>query len=191
MSPDHPPPGTWRPTSEQLERAWNSRVEDVIGPGLDLLFVGINPGLWSGAVGHHFAHPSSRFWKAIHRSGFTPRLLTAFEEGELLSHGLGLTNLVDRATAAAKDLSRTELIEGAVQLRRKVRRYRPARLAVLGVGAFRLAFNRPGARVGLQQDLVAGTLVWVLPGPSGLNAHYPMAAAVREFERLRDAMRPG
>lgn len=191
MAGDRHPRGVWRPSPEQLEGARGRAVKDVIRPGLDLLFVGINPGLWSGAVGHHFAHPSSRFWKALHLAGFTPRLLTSFEERDLLSLGLGLTNLVDRATPAARELSRAELREGALKLKRRVRRYRPARLAMLGVGLYRMAFDRPLAGVGPQQELVAGALVWVLPDPSGLNAHYPIPEAAREFMKLRDAMHLG
>lgn len=191
MAAERHPQALWRPAPEQLERARGKGVKDVIGPGLDLLFVGINPGLWSGAVGHHFAHPSSRFWKALHQSGFTPRLLTSFEEVELLSLGLGLTNLVERATPAARDLSKMELGEGTVRLKRRVRKYRPARLAILGVGVYRMAFDRPLADIGPQSEVVAGALVWVLPDPSGLNAHYPIPAAAREFKRLRDAMRLG
>ena len=152
-----------------------------------MLFVGINPGLWSGAVGHHFAHPSSRFWKALHASGFTPRLLSPFEEADLLAFGLGLTNLVDRATASARDLSREELRSGARVLERKVARHHPRWVALLGVGAYRTVFDRPEGRVGRQPDRIAGSDVWVLPGPSGLNAHYPMPAAIEAFRRFHEA----
>lgn len=179
----------WRPTREQLASAWGRKVDDVIGPGLDVLFVGINPGLWSGAVGHHFAHPSSRFWKALHRSGFTPRLLSPFEEAELLRFGLGLTNLVETATAVARDLRDAQLEEGGRRLAAKVARYRPAWISVLGVGAYRVAFDRPRARVGPQSLTIGTARVWVLPGPSGSNAHYPIDAAVEEFRRFRQAVR--
>lgn len=163
-------------------------MPDVIAENLDVLFVGINPGLWSGAVGHHFAHPSSRFWKALHESGFTPVLLSPFDEAELLGLGLGLTNLVDAATALARDLTPEQLRQGASRLRRKAVRYRPAWVALLGVGVYRTAFERPRAQVGPQPDRVASAYAWVLPGPSGNNAHYPIAAEIAEFRRFRQAI---
>lgn len=183
------PVNAWRPTREQRAGAWGRTVDDVIGPGLDVLFVGINPGLWSGAVGHHFAHPSSRFWKALHRSGFTPRLLSPFEEAELLRFGLGLTNLVETATAVARDLGDGQLREGGRRLAAKVVRHRPAWAAVLGVGAYRIAFDRPRTLVGPQPESIGAARLWVLPGPSGSNAHYPIDAAVEEFRRFRQAVR--
>lgn len=178
----------WRPDREQLAAAWNRQVPDVIAPDLDVLFVGVNPGLWSGAVGHHFAHPSSRFWKALHASGFTPRLLSPFEEAALPAFGLGLTNLVDRATASAGDLRREELRSAARVLERKVARHRPRWVTVLGVGAYRAAFDRPRSRVGRQPDRIAGSEIWVLPGPSGLNAHYPIQAAIEAFRDFHRAV---
>lgn len=177
-----------RPTRDQVSQAWGSTVDDVIEPGLDVLFVGINPGLWSGAVGHHFAHPSSRFWKALYRSGFTPRLLSPFDEPELIRYRLGLTNLVETATALARDLTGEQLRTGARRLLEKVGRYRPAWVAVLGVGAYRIGFDRPGAQIGPQPEPVGTARAWVLPGPSGSNAHYPIDAAVDEFRRLREAV---
>jgi double-stranded uracil-DNA glycosylase len=173
---------------EPLALASPRKVPDVISPDLDVLFLGVNPGLRSGAVGHHFAHPSSRFWKALHASGFTPRLLSAFEEADLLGFGLGLTNLVDRTTASARDLHREELREGARRLEAKATRYRPRWVAVLGIGAYRRAFDRPEAQLGAQPDRIATSSVWVLPGPSGLNAHYPMPAAIEAFRRFRQAV---
>lgn len=182
---------TWRPTRDQLASAWGRRVPDVIAEDLDVLFVGINPGLWSGAVGHHFAHPSSRFWKALHASGFTPDLLSPFDEAELLGFGLGMTNLVDAATALARDLTPEQLRRGASRLRRKAAHYRPAWIALLGVGAYRTAFERPRAKVGPQPNRVASARAWVLPGPSGNNAHYPIAAEIAEFRRFREAVGRG
>ena len=176
--------GRVRPTKDDLEGARNRRIKDVIAPGLDVLFCGINPGLYSGAVGHHFARPGNRFWPALHESGFTPRLLTPYDERELLDLGLGITNLVNRATARADELDADELQRGAVALRRKVLRSRPRFLAILGVGAFRVAFG-PGDAVGQQRELIGSTRVWLLPNPSGLNAHYQLPDLARLFGHLR------
>lgn len=154
---------------------------------MHVLFCGINPGLYSGAVGHHFARPGNRFWKVLHHAGFTERELSAFEERELLPRGLGITNLVERATAGAADLSREELRRGARRLEDKVRRYRPAFVAVLGMGAYRAAFERPRAGLGLQPEPLLGTTVWLLPNPSGAQAHYQLPALVEAFEALRRA----
>src|SRR5437016_3601572 len=166
------PPGYFVPTSKQLAAARNKRVADVIAPGLRVLFCGINPGLYSAAIGHHFGRPGNRFWPALHRAGFTDRLLSPFEERELLPQGYGITNFVERATGAADELTDEELREGARVLERKVRRYRPRWLAVLGMTAYRTAFRRPRARLGRQDEPLAEAGVWVLPNPSGLNAHY-------------------
>jgi TDG/mug DNA glycosylase family protein len=152
--------------------AAGKRVPDIIGPGLRVLFCGINPGLYSGAVRHHFARPGNRFWPALHAAGFTERLLSSFEERELLARGFGITNLVGRATAAADELTAEELRAGAVRLVRKVRRHRPRYVAFLGVTAYRTAFGLPRARLGRQPDPLGESAVWVLPNPSGLNAHF-------------------
>src|SRR5881394_3756442 len=125
-------PAPWKPTKEQILAATNKTVPDILRPNLDVLFVGINPGLYSGAVGHHFARPGNRFWPALAASGFTPRVFSPFEEGELLSYGLGITNIVARTTASADELARDELVKGAARLTAKVRRYRPRVVAVLG-----------------------------------------------------------
>jgi TDG/mug DNA glycosylase family protein len=159
----------------------------VIAPGLQVLFCGINPGLVSAATGHHFARPGNRFWPALYRSGFTDRLLLPGEQKELLRYRLGITNLVARSTAAAAELARDELRSGGAALIPKLRRYRPRWLAVLGVGAFRTAFERPAAVVGPQPEGLAEVPTWVLPNPSGLNAHYQLDALAAEFERLRIA----
>lgn len=185
-----PPSGPdvpWRPTREQIAAAYGRRVRDVAGPGLDVLFVGINPGLYSGAVGHHFARPGNRFWKALNGAGFTPDVVTPFAERRLLQHGLGVTNLVARATARADELSPEELRLGATRLRARVRRLRPRFVAFLGVSAFRVAFGRPKARVGEQDERIAGTRVWVLPNPSGRTAGYQLPELVEAFRALREA----
>ncbi|HET8659032.1 MAG TPA: G/U mismatch-specific DNA glycosylase [Micromonosporaceae bacterium] len=174
-----------RPTPQELAAAYGRGIPDVIGPGLTVLFCGINPGLWSAATGFHFARPGNRFWPALHRSGFTPRLLRPYEQRELLELGLGLTNLVDRGTARADELTRPELEAGGDRLVAKLRRHRPAWLAVLGVGAYRMAFGARGVRVGAQPDPVGGARVWVLPNPSGLNAHYRLDDLAAQFAALR------
>ena len=177
-----------RPTPEQLEAARNKTLPDVIAPGLKVLFCGINPGLYTAAIGHHFGRPGNRFWPTLHRAGFTPRLLSPYEEQELLPLGYGITNVVARATAAAAELSAEEYVEGGRNLEAKVRRYRPRVLAVLGVGAYRTAFGRPKAAVGPQEEALGGAAVWVLPNPSGLNANYQMGRLVEVFDALRRAV---
>jgi TDG/mug DNA glycosylase family protein len=178
-----------RPTRDQLEQARTRVIEDVAAPDLDVLFSGINPGLYSAWTGHHFARPGNRFWPALHRSGFTPRLLRPDEQWELLALGLGITNVVDRASARADELSREEVLTGGGLLREKVRRLQPRWLAVLGVTTYRVAFGAPSAQVGPQELTIGTTGVWVLPNPSGLNAHYTPAALAEEFARLRAASR--
>ncbi|WP_309237832.1 G/U mismatch-specific DNA glycosylase [Streptomyces albidus (ex Kaewkla and Franco 2022)] len=155
--------------------------------GLRVLFCGINPGLMSAATGHHFARPGNRFWPALHASGFTPRQLRPDEEGELLACGLGITNVVQRATARADELSAEEYREGGTLLEEKVRRLRPLWLAVVGVTAYRIAFEDRAARIGPQEREIGGARVWVLPNPSGLNAHWTPAAMAGEFGNLRAA----
>jgi TDG/mug DNA glycosylase family protein len=174
-----------KPTAEEVRAAEGGRLADVLAPGLDVVFCGINPGLYSAAVGCHFARPGNRFWKALHASGFTDRLLSPFEQSELIDHGCGLTNLVARATAAAAALDDAELRRGRGALKRKVARLRPRCVAVLGIGAYRTAFERPGAVVGRQDDDVSGAALWVLPNPSGLNAHYRPPDLARLFGELR------
>jgi len=186
MTTDRRPP---RPGKAELAAAEGRTVPDLIGPGLDVLFCGINPGLWSGAVGHHFARPGNRFWPVLHRAGFTATQLDPADERELLAAGLGITNVVERATAGAADLTRAELVAGAAVLAAKVAEHQPRFLAVLGVGAWRTAFARPRAVVGRQPETVGGSAVWVLPNPSGLNAHYQLDDLVREFAALREAAR--
>jgi TDG/mug DNA glycosylase family protein len=160
-------------------------IRDVIAPNLKVLFCGINPGLYSGATGHHFARPGNRFWPALYNAGFTDRLLSPHEERELLKRGYGVTNVVARTTARADELSQEELIEGGRKLKAKARRYRPQVLAVLGISAYRAAFNRPQARLGKQDESIGETLLWVLPNPSGLNAHYQPKDLARLFREMR------
>jgi TDG/mug DNA glycosylase family protein len=174
-----------RPTPEELRAAEGKTVPDVIAPGLNVLFCGINPGLYSGAVGHHFARPGNRFWPTLHAAGFTDRLLSPYEERELLARGLGITNVVARATASAGELSEAEFVAGGRRLRAKVRRYAPRFLAVLGITAYRAAFARPEATTGLQPETIGETRLWVLPNPSGLNAHYGRGELARLFRELR------
>lgn len=156
----------------------------MIGPGLTVVFCGINPGLYSGATGHHFARPGNRFWPALHRSGFTPRQLSPFDERELLDLGLGITNIVSRTTATAAELNPDEIKRGAGALRRKMLRYEPRFLAVLGMQAYRVGFGEPRAQVGLQERVIGTTSVWLLPNPSGLNANYQLPDLAREFRKL-------
>ncbi len=178
-----------RPSQAELAAAVDKTVPDVIGPDLRVLFCGINPGLYSAAIGHHFGRPGNRFWPALHLAGFTERELSPYEDGELLRYGCGITNVVDRASAAAAELSNAELAEGGRRLVAKVERYRPQILAVLGVGAYRTAFGQPAAALGPQPGRVGGALAWVLPNPSGLNAHYRLADLVDLFRELRTAAR--
>jgi TDG/mug DNA glycosylase family protein len=177
----------WKPTPQQLRAAVNNTVPDLIAPGLKVLFCGINPGLYSAAVRHHFARPGNRFWPTLHAAGFTPTQFSPFEERRLLELGYGITNVVERATAAAAELSKEELIDGAGALARKVRRYRPGFLAVLGVGAYRAAFDRRRAVVGPQEEIIGATRIWVLPNPSGLNANYQREQLTQIFRALREA----
>jgi double-stranded uracil-DNA glycosylase len=180
-------PKPWKPTKEQLLAATEKTVRDVIAPDLRVLFCGINPGLYTAAVGHHFARPGNRFWPALYAGGFTDRILSPFDERELLQSGHGITNVVQRATASADLLTREEIVSGGERLRAKVLRYRPRVLAVLGVGAYRTAFNQPKAVVGPQNDRIGATMLWVLPNPSGLNANYQAADLARLFRELKEA----
>ncbi|HSS21434.1 MAG TPA: G/U mismatch-specific DNA glycosylase [Pyrinomonadaceae bacterium] len=162
-------------------------MRDVIAPGLRVLFCGINPGLYTAAVGHHFARPGNRFWPALFASGFTDRLISPFDERELLRSGYGITNVVMRATATADQLSREEMRAGGKRLIAKVRRYQPSFLAVLGLGAYRDGFEQPKAVIGRQPSTIGRTTLWVLPNPSGLNAHYQAPDLARLFSELKSA----
>jgi double-stranded uracil-DNA glycosylase len=175
-------------TAGELEAARSCTIPDVIGLDLRVLFCGINPGLVSGATGHHFARPGNRFWPALHLSGFTPRQLHPSEQAELLTWGLGITNLVARTTARADELRRDEFVAGAAILRAKVAAVRPRWLAVVGVTAYRDAFADRRASIGPQDATLGATRIWVLPNPSGLNAHYTLPLLADEFRRLNDAL---
>lgn len=159
----------------------------MIAPGLAVLFCGINPGLYSGATGHHFARPGNRFWPALHAAGFTPRLLHPSEQALLLQYGCGITNLVNRTTATADELAPREFVAGRRRLAAKVRRYGPRLVAFLGVGAYCHAFGLRQAALGAQAERLAGARLWLLPNPSGLNANYQLPALVRLFRSLKEA----
>jgi double-stranded uracil-DNA glycosylase len=177
-----------RPTRAEIAAAVGKTLPDVIAPNLKVLFCGINPGLYTAAIGRHFGRPGNRFWPALHAAGFTDRLLSPYEEHELLPLGHGITNIVARASARADDLTEEELRQGARILDRKVRRYRPRFLAFLGITAYRIAFQRPRTVLGLQPEMIEGTKIWLLPSPSGLNAHHSPAALARLFGELRKAV---
>jgi double-stranded uracil-DNA glycosylase len=180
-----------RPTPRDLVAARGRSIPDTIAPGLDVLFVGINPSLWSGAVGRHFARPGNRFWRALHEAGFTERLLDPSEGAELLRRGIGVTNLVNYATASADELTAEQFLSGRRRVEAKVRRYRPKVVAFVGMGAYRIAFGRPRAAGGAQEERIAGSAIWVLPNPSGRTAGYQMPALARAFRDLRRALRDG
>ena len=181
-------PSHRRPTRAEIAAAAGKTVADLIAPNLKLLFCGINPGLYTAAIGHHFGRPGNRFWPALYAGGFTDRLLSPYEEHELLPHGYGITNIVARASARADELTENELRAGARILERKVRRYRPQFVAFLGITAYRMAFERPRAMLGLQTDSLAEAKIWLLPSPSGLNAHHSPTSLARLFAELRQAV---
>lgn len=181
-----------RPSPRELEAARGRTVPDLIAPGLRVLFCGINPSLYSAAVGHHFARPGNRFWPTIHRAGFTPRQLAPSEEQLLLDWGIGITNVVPEATASADELTDEQYTRGGARLRRTLRRYRPRVIAFLGLGAYRRAAGRPSASAGAQPERFEGIETWALPNPSGLNAHYtPSALAACYRELALELERPG
>ncbi|MFJ3695934.1 G/U mismatch-specific DNA glycosylase [Streptomyces sp. NPDC090052] len=174
---------------EELEAARDRIVPDVVAEGLSVLFCGINPGLMTAATGHHFARPGNRFWPVLHLSGFTPRRLAPSEQDDLLGLGLGITNVVARASARADELSAEEYREGGRILTAKVEKLKPRWLAVVGVTAYRTAFREPKARIGPQIRTIGSTRIWALPNPSGLNAHWTAATMAEEYGRLREAVR--
>jgi TDG/mug DNA glycosylase family protein len=175
----------WRPSKAQLAAASTKRVPDLVAKNLIVLFAGINPGLYTAAIGRHFGRPGNRFWPALHAGGFTPRLFSPFESSLLLDLNLGVTNVVERATARADELTDDELRAGGQRLEAKVKRYRPTVVAFVGLGHYRIVSGVKNARVGLQKNLFGGSHAWVLPNPSGLNAHYQPAALAELFGELR------
>lgn len=180
-------PQPFKSTRQQLIDAAGKTLPDVIAPNLRILFCGINPGLYTAAVGHHFARPGNRFWPALFKSGFTDRLLSPFDERELLDCGLGISNVVPHATATAAELTKDDFIIGGRKLSAKVKKYQPRIVAILGVGAYRTAFGDPKATIGEQSKRIHSARVWVLPNPSGLNANYQLPELVRLFGKLRTA----
>jgi TDG/mug DNA glycosylase family protein len=182
--------GRVRPTREELEAARDRTIENVVEQDLRVLFCGINPGLYSGATGWHFARPGNRFWRVLHEAGFTDRVLHPSEQFLLPHFGLGITNVVNRTTATAAELSDDELRGGAERLRELVSEWKPDWLAVVGVSAYRVAFADPTAKVGRQALTIGDTKVWVLPNPSGLNAHYQVPELAAAFRELQEAAFP-
>ena len=179
---------SFKPSKEDLRDAINRTTVDLIDYDLKVLFCGINPGIWSGATGFHFAKPGNRFWKVLHLAGFTERILHPSEEHELLENGYGITSFCKRTTARADELTTEEYIAGGRALIKKIEKYKPQNLAVLGIGAFRTAFQKPKAKLGLQDEKIAGTRVWLLPNPSGLNAHYQANDLAALFRELRETL---
>ncbi|MEB3210453.1 MAG: G/U mismatch-specific DNA glycosylase [Leptolyngbyaceae bacterium] len=173
-----------KPTKAEVQAAYGKTAPDIIAPNLDVLFCGINPSIYSAAVGHHFARPGNRLWKTLHASGFTPYVFHPSEDQNLLALGVGMTNMCDRATARADELSTSDLVAGHQSLAEKVKRYQPKVLSILGISAYRTAWNQPKASLGRQSDLFHGAIVWVLPNPSGLNAHYQLDNLARVYGEL-------
>jgi double-stranded uracil-DNA glycosylase len=178
-------PTPWKPTKAQLLAAHKKRVPDLVAKSLIVLFAGINPGLYTAAIGRHFGRPGNRFWPALHDGGFTPRLFSPFEGALLLDLKFGITNVVERATARADELTNEELRTGGRRLEAKVKRLRPTVVAFVGIGPYRIISGIKDARVGLQENPFGGSHAWVLPNPSGLNAHYQPAALAQLFGELR------
>lgn len=176
-----------KPTKEELVAAYGRSIPDLIRPNLRILFCGINPGLYSGATGLHFARPGNRFWPALFAAGFSERLLAPWENYELLEAGYGITNLVRRTTATAAELSDEEFRTGRIALARKARKYSPKWVAVLGLGAYRTGFGRPLATIGPQVERIGSAGLWVLPNPSGLNANHQLPQLIKMFRELRSA----
>jgi double-stranded uracil-DNA glycosylase len=176
----------YKPTKEDLQNAIHKTIHDVVKPNLQILFCGINPGLYTGATGHHFARPGNRFWPTLFAAGITPKLFKPSEQEELLNLGYGITNFVQRTTATAAELSKEEFREGQIILSEKVKKYKPKVLAILGVGAFQVGFNQPKAKIGLQEMTIGGTKIWILPNPSGLNANYQLKDLSVLFKELKE-----
>lgn len=176
-----------KPTADEIQAAINKTVPDVIAPNLHVLFCGINPSLYSAVVGHHFARPGNRFWRSLHAAGFTDRLFSPDEDQLLPALGYGITNIVDRATATADQLSAEELVWGGQNLAAKAQQYCPQMIAILGISAYRTAFKQPKAKIGEVAPL-ENTRLWVLPNPSGLNAHYQIKELAESYQQMRQAI---
>lgn len=174
-----------KPTKAELAAAVSLTVPDILAPDLRVLFCGINPGLYTAAIGHHFGRPGNRFWPALHGAGFTPRLFSPWEETELLPLGIGITNMVPRTTATAAEVTPDEFVAGGERLTRLLVQYRPRVVAFLGIGAFRTAFGKPKATLGLQPERIASSALWVLPSPSGLNANHQLSDLIALLADLR------
>lgn len=180
-------------TRQELEQYRGKTVDDLIGPGCRLLFVGINPGLWTAATNTHFCHPSNRFYPALRVAGLIDWQLdpnegmTDEQRASLLGRGMGITNLVPRATARASELSPGELVEGTDRVERVAAAVRPAVVAVAGVTAYRVAYRRPKAEMGQQPDMLGPAKLWVVPNPSGLNAHETLTSLAAWYRRAAEA----
>lgn len=189
MTPPRPPRSSARPSQAELEAATSKTVRDLVRSRLDVLFCGINPGRYSAAAGHHFAGPGNQFWPTLFAAGFTPHRFSAFEDAALLPLGFGITNFVSRASAAASELTPEELRAGGRIVVRKVQRYAPRFVAFVGLQAYRTAFDRRKAQVGLQPESIGATQIWLLPNPSGLNAHHQPPVLKQLFSDLLSAVR--
>lgn len=177
-----------KPTKAEIQAAYGKTVPDIIASNLDVLFCGINPSIYSAAVGYHFARPGNRLWKTLHAAGFTPRVFHPSEDREILSLGLGMTNIGDLATARADELSKEELLAGRQTLEQKIKHYQPKVLAILGITAYRTAFHQPKAVIGRQPQGIHDAILWVLPNPSGLNAHYQVNDLAQVYAEMRQAI---
>lgn len=180
-------PSFQKPTKAEIQAAYGKTVPDIIAPNLNVLLCGINPSIYSAAVGHHFARPGNRLWKTLHAAGFTPHVFHPSEDQDLLLIGIGMTNICDRATARADELSRDDLRAGRQALEAKVEAYQPKVLAILGISAYRTAFQQPKAGMGRQEERLHGAMLWILPNPSGLNAHYQLPDLAQVYGELRQA----
>ncbi len=181
--------GVFKPTKAELAAAVDLTVPDLVAHDLDVLFCGINPGLYTAAIGHHFGRPGNRFWPALHGAGFTPHIFSPWQEHDLLALGIGITNLVERTSATAAEVSPQEFVRGGHRLTAAVTHLRPRVVAFLGIGAYRSAFGRPKAALGLQAERIGESALWVLPSPSGLNANHQLADLVRLFAELRASVK--
>lgn len=176
-----------KPTKDELQAAYGRTIPDLVRPDLAVLLCGINPSLWSGAVGLHFATPGNRLWPALHAAGWTPRRLQPWEVDDVLAAGLGITNLVARATARADELTDDELRAGLATLEALADRVQPRWVAFLGLSAYRVATGERRATVGPRAQTIGGARVWLLPNPSGLNASWQLPRLAQAYAELREA----